>query len=977
LPLNGRDIQNLVLMLPGQAPEPDSSMPWATDTAGNGNRGVSGSSYLDGMDSSDNELGAGQFGNFNLDAIAEFRVLQNNYSAEYGRGSGTIVNIVTKSGTNEPHGSLFEFVRNDKFDGRNFFAPSVAPFRRNEFGGTFGGPVWIPKLYNGKNRTFFFVQAAEFTQRLAVPVIIPVPTNAERQGLLTMTPSSGPSYVLQVPITSAASAVLSQYPLPNQPNGTYGPNTFASAFSQPFTRKQFSVRIDEKISDKDSLFFRYTRDNNIQPDMDTNEAAINPKFTQYMAANWLNVGLSETHLFSSKLFNEIRISGMRSQDLDVSQTLNQTQATFADGALYSWGPSDGGGGWSLVPFTMSFWDAVTWVTGRHTLSMGGELRKVNSSYFGTSGGGPSGTYTFAAGSPLPVAIPSSNGTNNLNAGDPSPSSTVSFMTGISQFYSRSVAYPGFGPTGGGFEPFSMRRKHWSGWVQDDVKLTQSLTINLGLRYEFNSVPYETGNRLAAIVDNPSVYGNQSLLGDLILNPQPTYRNDYRGWAPRFGMAWKALPKTVVRGGFGIFTNLPMSQMADQQGFNFPFAGMDNAMNAMFTMVPQPLSLAPLRDLNGNPLPPVAGNTKSIPPNTPVDLSPYPGLAGNYNSDNLHNGYTMSGNLTIEREMPLGMVLQAGYVFNNAVHLYSVYFPWGYVGANPSTFQFPKTQPSLANIDLEDNHAHSTYNGLQVMLRKPTPSHGLTFQLSYTYSKEMDNASTTENGDSLNAAGMQNNPDCWSCEKAPGAFNVPQRVVANFSYQIPFDRVSSLPKRLTQGWTLWGIATASSGSPFTVGLPLGTALYGVSVWGDVTRPFLTKMPTYRPPSQGPEEQLFSNAVLQDSNNLIQAMNTATSFTGQFFSVPLTTVNGSTVMTVPGNLGRNTFSTAGWSNGDVSIAKDTRLSERVTFQFRAEFFNVLNQHVFAAPNRTLGTPGFGIATSTVFDPREIQFGLRLIF
>jgi len=324
-------------------------------------------------------------------------------------------------------------------------------------------------------------------------------------------------------------------------------------------------------------------------------------------------------------------------------------------------------------------------------------------------------------------------------------------------------------------------------------------------------------------------------------------------------------------------------------------------------------------------------------------------------------------------------LAAGYVLNNAVGLYGQEFPYGYFDANPSIYLYPKTQPSIVELSLGDNHAHSTYNALQVMLRKPVPAHGLAFQLSYTYSRSIDNASTEENGDSQNAAGEPMRTNCWRCEKAVSAFDVPQRLVANFSYQLPFGRASSLPKRLTQGWTLWGITTVSSGIPFTVAVPFGSALYGFdAVWGGLTtRPFFTQTATKRPPGQGPEEQLFSNAVLQDSNSLIQAVNSDTNFTGQFFSVPLTTLNGTTVMTVPGNLGRNTFSSPGWSNGDLSIVKDTKISERTTFQFRAEFFNALNQHVFAPPNRTLGTPGFGIATSTQFDPREIQFGLRLIF
>src|SRR5436309_6111193 len=181
LPLNGRDISNLMLMQPGQVAENNSSFPFQTNTSGNGNRGVTGSSYLDGMDSTDNELGGGQFGNYNLDAIAEFRVLQNNYSAEHGRGSGTIVQLVTKAGTNGLHGSVFEFLRNDVLDARNFFDPSrKTPFRRNEYGGAVGGPVWVPGVYNGKDKTFFFFQAAGFRQRRADPVLFPVPTADER-----------------------------------------------------------------------------------------------------------------------------------------------------------------------------------------------------------------------------------------------------------------------------------------------------------------------------------------------------------------------------------------------------------------------------------------------------------------------------------------------------------------------------------------------------------------------------------------------------------------------------------------------------------------------------------------------------------------------------------------------------------------------------------------------------------------------------
>jgi len=347
------------------------------------------------------------------------------------------------------------------------------------------------------------------------------------------------------------------------------------------------------------------------------------------------------------LINEVRISGMHSIEHAIPPPSTQTQVSFADGAFYNYGPDSGGGGFSLAPFTMNYRDAVTWIKGRHTFNIGGEYREVHSAYFGTSIGGPNGTYVFAAGSPSPVAIPSSDGLHNINVGDPTPNSIVSFMTGISQFYERSVAYPGFGPPGGGFAPFSMRRHVWSGWIQDDIKVTRDFTLNLGLRYEYNSVPTETGNRLAGIINDRNFLNDSSLWGQLVLNPQPIYKADHTGFGPRLGMAWKVHPKTVVRGGFAIFTNLPLSQTADQQGFNFPFAGYSAAPNLTFTTTPRPLNLPPLHDLSGN-IVPSNGSSKSVPPNDPINLLPYAPLETNVTSNDLHNGYTLSGNSTIER-----------------------------------------------------------------------------------------------------------------------------------------------------------------------------------------------------------------------------------------------------------------------------------------------------------------------------------------
>ena len=186
--------------------------------------------------------------------------------------------------------------------------------------------------------------------------------------------------------------------------------------------------------------------------------------------------------------------------------------------------------------------------------------------------------------------------------------------------------------------------------------------------------------------------------------------------------------------------------------------------------------------------PGSGDSKTVPANTPVDLTPYPGLLTNLTATDYHNGYTISGNVTVEHEFAHDIVLQVGYVFNNAVSLYASQYPNGYVGADPSIAIYTAINPSLSEFQLTDNHGHSTYNSLQTVFRKSVPSAGLTFQLSYTYSKAIDNASTVYNGDSANSAFVPNDPTCWSCDKARASFDVPHRVVANFSYSVPFDKL---------------------------------------------------------------------------------------------------------------------------------------------------------------------------------------------
>ena len=955
LPLNGRSIANLVMMQPGMAQD-TGSMGWlAPQWISNGNRAETLVATLDNADASDTEMGTPQFWNFNLDAIAEFKVLQNNYSAMYGQGGGTITQIVSKTGTNQVHGSAFEFLRNSAFDARNFFATDVPPFQRNEFGGTFGGPV-------KKDKTFFFVEYAGFRQRLGEPTIMSVPTAQERQGIVSVG-----SYQYQVPLNTVAQEVMGKYPLPNQPDGIYGANTLNVLFKQPTDTDQFSVRLDHRISDKDSVFARVSYVNNNQNEVDAVAAIENPSFSAGNFNNPRNYAVSETHIFSPTLLNNFIFTLNRQIEGSLPPTQSTPQTTFLDGSLSNFGPDTFITKYVETNFHPQ--DNLTWTKGRQTFNIGANFRRGRDNGFGVTSLGPNGVYQFGAGTPLAQTITSNNGGPALMAGSGSPSGLVSMMEGVPASFGRSTTIPGFGPPGGGGAWWGVRIWHLAGWIQDDIKLTSRLTVNLGFRYEYNSVPSEVGDRFGGVAD----YG--SLFGDFVLNPTPLYKPDYKNFAPRFGVAYKAASKTVLRGGFAIFTNSIPTVYPDQSTVNFPLAALSYLPNAPYSLTPLPVSLPVLTSLSGTPLPP-NGNTKLIPPNTPVNLAPIAAVVGNiagdYPSDTMRNGYTISGNATVDQQLPGNIDLTISGVVNNGIHLYQESFPNSYTGAELQYAPYRQVTPGLGELLIFYNAARSSYYGLQTQVRKTSMEHGIAFQASYTWAKDMTDADAVWSAPGTSGGVTQNNPQCIRCEYAPASYSVKQRVVTNFEYDIPFGHFSQLPKRLTQGWKALGIFSAQSGFPFTVAGPYGTLQYGYDSFDGVgARPFLAQTPTYST-SSGP--QFFSNAVLANSASVAAGGSVA----GPFFAIPTTTnAGGSTVQTGPGNLGRNTFTGPGWWNLDFSLTKDTHLTERATLQFRAELFNVLNHATFNTPTSVLGNPTFGTSTATATAERQIQFALRLMF
>jgi Carboxypeptidase regulatory-like domain len=1008
LPLNGRSIAGLVFMQPGVVAD-TGGMGWMTGQGAggqnngqqsgqwiaNGNRGETMVGTLDNADVSDAEMGTIQFENFNLDAVSEFKVLQNDYSAEYGQGGGTITQVVSKSGTNQFHGSAFEYLRNSAFDARNYFStstpgfPAVPPFKRNEFGATFGGPI-------RKEKTFFFIEYAGLRQRLGEPAVVQVPTADERTGIVPYNyydpnTQTNTVHTFQVPVNSVASQIVNSYPLPNLSSGgpNAGPNAFYYEFSQPTNDDQWSARVDQHFA-KDSLFVRASYQNNITKDTDSWAAEIaGGNFSASNVGEARNYVLSDTHVFSPTLLNTFTFTLNRGIEgvPEVPGEETTTNTGFGDGTLQGFGPDTFYTKYVVTVF--DYKDDVSWTKGRHSFKLGGQFRREWDNGTGVTSTGQSGAYNFASNTPLAQAITSNDGSNiTLPVGYVAPSAAQSptpslfaMLEGDTAFpshYTRATAVPGYGPAGGGNNWWYLRRWTSALYAQDNITVNRRFTLNLGLRYEYASVPWELKNRFARPADSGPLFG------DFIVNPQPLWTPDkLKGdFAPRLGMALNLGGKTVVRGGFALFTNMIPTVYPDQALVNFPIASLNTISGGPYTLTAQPVSLPFLTNLAGTT---TYTNSKTVPANTAVQIAPYAAilgpLNGDYPSSTLTNGYTISGNITIEHQFPGGIAGQAAYILNNGVDLYNSNYPNALSGALPQFAPFDAITPGIGELEMITNNAHSTYNGLQLQARKISPTHGLMFQANYTWAKNLTDADAVWSSGGSNGGIVPNNPQCVSCERGLSSYSIGQRFVGNFEYNLPFAHFSSVPRRLTQGWKAMGIFSAQSGNPFTV-VDFQTTEYGFDVVEGISgaRPDLLQKATYaRKQLPGGAYQFFSDAVigLTAGVPISQQSNIPWGQGTGFFGIPPALPAPNNSLVFPGDLGRNTFVGPAWWNFDASLIKDTQITERTGLQFRAEFFNIMNHTTFATPNGGLGSTNFGLSTSTATTERQIQLGLRVTY
>src|SRR5882724_2221754 len=570
LPLNERDFSKLLLLAAGTMTDTNGAANFTQQFAVNGQRGVASVFAMDGGTTTDPELGGATFANFNVDAIHEVQSNTGVMPAELGQGAAGFTNVVTKSGTGQLHGSAFEFVRNAAFDARNFFDHAsdldprrIPPFVRNEFGVTIGGPVTLPGIYDGHGKTYFFGEYAGFRQGLGTTQVFAVPTADERKGIDTTTfpkTAASPGDTLVVPVSPEIAPILARYPLPNDPTGVFGARTYAVSSKVVTDTDQFSIRVDHKISDKATLFTRFSLNNINGPTTNPDQTAIDPSFAVKFFDHQRNAAASYARTFSPQLSSTTLFDYVRSTPVFPSSNHSDIALAFGDGLFEAFNSADGSifGSYGNV-FQLKH--DMSYVHRGHVFKWGVDIRwNRDTSVFGTN---PSGGYSFGGGTAYsPVFIPSASGQNDILPGQPFPhsDSLLGLLTATPYLYSVSAPYR-LTPQGNRFDEAAVRREAYSFYFQDTWKASSRLSVNYGLRYEVNSRIKEANHRTSVATPvgpdgKPADFLTPGATQQFLYNPQPIYPLDWNGWAPRAAVDYALTKKTTVHAGGAITTILP-------------------------------------------------------------------------------------------------------------------------------------------------------------------------------------------------------------------------------------------------------------------------------------------------------------------------------------------------------------------------------------------------------------------------------------
>jgi hypothetical protein len=901
IPLNGRHFLDLTVLTPGGVVAPTAgSLTGASRGLGAnsfitaGNREDSVNFQINGVNLNDMSQNQITF-QPSINTTSEFKIDNSTFSAEYGRSSGSIVNISTRSGTNQLHGEVFDYFRNEALDARNYFnrgngtpTGDKAPLKRNNFGAAVGGPIW-------KGHTFFFASYEGLRQHQGILQNGTVFSPAVRNAIAT---SGAP----------AAQALLALVPAPN--NG----NQYVAFTPGPVNIDQGTIDILHQISANDQLhgFYAYQKDVRTEPTLQGNTI---PGFGDHRNGSRQILTLNETHVFNPNFVNEARLgfnrivisftpaNQLNPQNFnigdDITSAIGIPQITVTDvgTGLNFGGPSGFPQGRSDTFGVFS--DAATLLKGRHSIKFGGEFRR----FLGASFASDTGTITYDT---------TAHFEQDLATGF-----TITPQTIDSRIYVNAAGL----------------------FVQDNFKLTPSLTLEYGFRFEWNGTPTEGANRL--VIFNP---GTVSLIRTGTNGVGGIYPQNYN-YEPRVGFAWDVFRtgKTVLRGGYGYLADQPVSGVISGLASNPPFS----------TRVSYANTKAP------------------IPVQSLFASATAAGIAISSTNPDLKNAYTQTYNLNLQQEAPWGIVTSIGYYGSVGRHLRAQTNENQPNAAGIRPFPvLSATSPIRPGVSSNSNIAEvndvgsSSYNALWLVATKNV-SHGLQFNMNYTWTKSLDTNSLGSQGgytfqDSYNPAGNYGLSD----------FDTRNHYAGNAIYNLPFKG-----NRFVEGFSLSTIVQYQTGNP--VNLTYNTSTFtGVA---GVIRPNLVG-----PVSTKKIQTAVANVTFIQSK-VCPIGPTLEVPAGCSFQNPATraTPTSAVVSTGLGDIARNGITGPGFADVDLSLEKNTKITERVTFKLRIDSFDILNHPNFGQPSGNTAGSTFGQISSTRFatsdggSSRQLQLSGKFVF
>jgi hypothetical protein len=1009
LPLLGRDTYSLAELVPGVRPSAGmNQLPVDIITTSsisiNGAPG-SANSYL--LDGAPNTAPAQNQPIIypNPDLVQEFKVETNNISAEYGRAAGGVFNIVTKAGTNELHGDAYEFFRNNVLDANDFFANTagkpIPPLKFNQFGGTLGGPVIIPHIYNGHNKTFFFVNAelVRYIQGVTYTATVPNPVeltgnfsndvNAKGQKIIIYNPAStvqnGSTYtrapfagnvIPTAQISPIAAKIATYWPAPNVANAAVGANNYVNVEGNHIQKNTFSTRLDQNFTDNTRMFVRYSYDDSPWTRAspygvsDPGSPAYGPQdFIRYNAVSEVD------HVFSPSLVGVVRAAFSRLSNfrnpLSIGYDITQlglpsnlqpeigSPAAFPAVTVTGYGVnssvSNNSGGQTLgetgvLAIAMNNYSLesnLTKTLSKHEIKFGGQFQVVQYNTLQT--GDTSTNFSFTSAF--------TQGPNPLQATATGGDALATFLLGI---------------PGGSVTPspaLALQTKYYAGYIQDQWRITSNFTLNMGLRYDFETPRTERFNQLTNFNSSAAVpltvpgLNLQGALSFVGVNGVSRYESnpDKNNVAPRLGFAWQVDKKTVIRSGAGIF-------YADNWGVgSAPGTFGISGFTATTSVVGSLNGVQPIVNF-ANPYP----QGLNQPTGSSLGAATLLGQSVSFYERNNVTPYAMHWNFDIQRQLPKSILFDITYV-----GLHALKFP-----ANLTLNQLPDSAlqlgsqltslvpnpfygqiaigtlsartvaqsqllvpyPQFTGLTSDvSNWASSNYNALEVKLERRY-SNGFSLLASYTWSKLMDYTTGTWNGETLGTGGIQDYNNL-KAEYSPSALDQTNRFILNAFYSLPFfQKQKGITGHLLGGWEVGLIGSFYSGSPIGV----TAAVNGTDSQGGGQRPNWT----------GVNPQLSNPTVYQWFNTSVFSQPPAF----QFGSAPRSF---------------DSVRSDATHNIDMSLIKNTALTERWKLQFRAEAFNLFNTPVFAPPGTSYGSATFGVVSSVSNQPRVIQFAMKLLF